>query len=58
MQLQAWIKTHTIHGDFDSVKKTGSYMKLGCATTYEERIQIVRDCIVNGKNYGAMAAPL
>lgn len=56
-QLKEWIKVYTIHGDFDSVKKTGgSYMKQGRETTYEERIQIVRDCIVNGKNYGEMAA--
>ncbi len=30
-------------------------MKQGRETTYEERIQIVRDCISNGKNYGEMA---
>ena len=30
-------------------------MKQGRETTQEERIQIVRECIANGKNYGAMA---
>lgn len=30
-------------------------MKQGRETTYEERIQIVQDCISNGKNYGEMA---
>ncbi len=30
-------------------------MKQGRETTLEERIQIVRDCIVSGKNYGEMA---
>lgn len=30
-------------------------MKQGRETTLEERIQIVRDCIAVGKNYGEMA---
>ncbi len=30
-------------------------MKQGRETTLEERIQIVQDCIVSGKNYGEMA---
>lgn len=30
-------------------------MKQGRKTTLEERIQIVRECIANGKNYGEMA---
>lgn len=30
-------------------------MKQGRETTLEERIQIVRDCITNGKNYGETA---
>lgn len=30
-------------------------MKQGRETTFEERVQIVRDCIAAGKNYGAMA---
>ena len=30
-------------------------MKQGRYTTQEERIQIVRDCIASGKNYGEMA---
>ena len=30
-------------------------MKQGWETTLEERIQIVRECIVCGKNYGEMA---
>lgn len=56
-QLQAWIKVYNTHGDFNSTKFSGggSYMKQGRETTYEERIQIVRDCISNGKNYGEMA---
>ncbi len=30
-------------------------MKQGRETTQDERIQIVRDCIASGKNYGEMA---
>lgn len=30
-------------------------MKQGRETTFEERIQIVRDCIAGEKNYGEMA---
>lgn len=30
-------------------------MKQGRETTLEERIQIVKDCIASGKNYGEMA---
>lgn len=33
-------------------------MKQGRATTQEERIQIVKDCIASGKNYGEMALML
>lgn len=56
-QLRSWIKMYNIHGDFNSVKSVGggSYMKQGRVTTQEERIQIVKDCIASGKNYGEMA---
>lgn len=56
-QLQDWIKVYNAHGDFNSRKYSGggSYMKQGRETTLEERIQIVRDCIAVGKNYGEMA---
>ena len=30
-------------------------MKRGRETTHEERIQIVKECIASGKNYGEMA---
>lgn len=30
-------------------------MKQGRETTFEERIQIVQECIASGKNYGEMA---
>ena len=56
-QFREWIKVYNAHGDFDSVKHSGggSYMKQGRETTQEERIQIVKDCIAGGKNYGEMA---
>ena len=55
--LRTWIKVYNAHGDFNSRKYSGggSYMKQGRETTFEERIQIVRECIANGKNYGEMA---
>ena len=56
-QLRKWIKVYNGHGDFNSVKHSGggSYMKQGRETTQEERIQIVRECIASGKNYGEIA---
>ena len=56
-QLQDWLKVYNTHGDLDSRKYSGggSYMKQGRETTQEERIQIVRECIACGKNYGEMA---
>lgn len=55
--LGQWIKVYNAHGDFRSVTHSegGSYMKQGRETTYEERVQIVKECIESGKNYGAMA---
>ena len=57
-QLRDWIKVYNAHGDFNSSVKLsggGSYMKQGRDTTQEERIQIVKDCLTSGKNYGEMA---
>ena len=55
--LRGWIKVYNAHGDFNSRKYSGggSYMKQGRETTLEERIQVVRDCIASGKNYGEIA---
>ena len=55
--LREWIQVYNAHGDFNSVKHTGggSYMKQGRETTQEERIEIVKECIASGKNYGEMA---
>ena len=55
--VQDWIKVYNAHGDIGSVKHSGggSYMKQGRETTQEERVEIVKDCLTSGKNYGAMA---
>ncbi len=56
-QLREWLKVYNAHGDFNSRKNSGggSCMKQGRSTTQEERIQIVKDCLASGKNYGEMA---
>ncbi len=56
-QLESWIKVYNTHGYFNSVKQSGggSYMKKGRSTTQEERLQIARECLESGKNYGEMA---
>ena len=56
-QLQDWIKVYNAHGDFNSRKGSGggSYMKKARSTTQEERLQIVKDCLESGRNYGEMA---
>lgn len=55
--LREWIKVYNAQGDLNSIKFSGggSYMKQGRSTTQEERVQIVKDCIASGKNYGEMA---
>lgn len=56
-QLRNWLKVYNAYGDINSAKFSGggSYMKQGRDTTQEERIQIVKDCLASGKNYGEMA---
>lgn len=55
-QLQQWIKVYNTHGDIKSrTSGGGSYMRKARQTTAEERLQIVQDCLVNNRNYGAMA---
>lgn len=55
--LEQWLKVYNTHGDLNSVKQSGggSYMRQTRNTTQEERIQIARECIASGKNYGEMA---
>ena len=56
-QLRDWIKVYNAHGDFNSVKHSGggSYMKKARSSTQEERLQIAKDCLESGRNYGAIA---
>ena len=56
-QLRKWIKEYHAHGDFNSRKYSGggSYMKQSRTTTQEERVQIAKECIASGKNYGEIA---
>ena len=54
-QLKQWIKMYNNGEDFSHKMSGGSRMKTSRNTTYEERIQIVKDCIANGCNYGETA---
>ena len=56
-QLRTWIKVYNAHGDLNSVKESGggSYMRKTRSTTHEERVQIAKECLAAGKNYGAIA---
>ena len=56
-QLRNWIKVYNAHGDFNSVKHSGggSYMRKARSTTQEERLQIVKECLESGRNYGEIA---
>lgn len=53
-QLQDWIKVYNSSGTFK--KSTGGIcMKKARSTAPDERIQIVKDCLRNDKNYGEIA---
>lgn len=54
-QLRQWIKMYNNGEDFSHKMSGGSRMKTSRTTTKEERIQIVRECIANGCNYGETA---
>lgn len=53
-QLRNWLKMYNRHEDF-KVRTGGSPMTKGRETTSEERVQIVRECMVNGNDYGGTA---
>lgn len=55
--LLRWIKVYNEHGSFNHRKSSGggSYMKETRKTSYEERIQIAKECIETGNNYGEIA---
>jgi transposase-like protein len=54
-QLRAWLRMYNNGEDFSHKMSGGSRMKTSRTTTKEERIQIVRECIANGCNYGECA---
>ena len=54
--LRMWLKEYNTHGEIKSRGSGGSScMRKARQTTPEERLEIVRDCLANDKNYGAMA---
>lgn len=54
--LRQWIKKYNSHGNLkDTSKGSMSSMAKGRKSTWEERIQIVLDCLKSGKNYQRMA---
>ena len=54
-RLEEWIKMYNNGVDFSHKMSGGSRMKTSRKTTKEERIQIVKECIANGCNYGEIA---
>lgn len=54
-QLRDWIKVYNSGKDFKHKMSGGSRMKKTRKTTQEERIEIAKDCIANGNNYGETA---
>ena len=55
MQLRNWIKEYNSGRGFRRKMSGGSRMKEARPTTEEKRIQIAKDCIANGGNYGETA---
>lgn len=54
-QLRDWIKAYNSGRGFRHRMSGGSRMKEARPTTAEERIQIAKDCIANGGDYGETA---
>jgi len=54
-QLKKWIEVYNSGEGFRRKMSGGSRMKETRSTTVEERIQIAKDCIANGGNYGETA---
>ena len=51
--LRRWIKSYNDHKDFKHPKSGGAVLMVkGRKTTMDERIEIVRHCIANSKDYG------
>jgi transposase len=53
-QVRDWLKVYNRHEDF-RIWTGGSHMTKSRSTTPEERIQIVKECIANGNDYGGTA---
>lgn len=54
--LKKWINKYNSHGDLnDTSKGRTSSMTKGRKTTWAERVQIVLDCLENGKDYQGTA---
>lgn len=53
--LQNWIKVYNSGKDFRRKMSGGSRMKTARKVNQEERIQIAKDCLENGSNYGETA---
>jgi transposase-like protein len=56
-EILRWIKMYNGHeGNLKAYKANGGItMTKGRKTTFEERIEIVEDCLKNGENYNATA---
>ena len=56
-QLSKWLKEYNTHGTIGSrTYKGGRHMGETRTTTFEERLEIVRDCLSNDKDYAAAAS--
>ena len=53
--LENWLKVYNSGKDFRHKMSGGSGMKTGSKVNQEERIQITKDCLENGSNYGETA---
>ena len=54
IQLQDWIKVYNCHEDFKT-QSGGSHMTKSRKTSQDERLEIAKECLENGKNYGEAA---
>lgn len=53
-QLMTWLKVYNRHEDF-RIQTGGSHMTKGRETTATERVEIARECIAGGHNYGEVS---
>lgn len=55
LQLRGWVKMYTNGKDFKYKLSGGHCMRTSKKTTFEEKLIIVKDCLLNDSNYGATA---